>query len=117
MKKWLLLIGAIAAEVTGTLTLRATVDQPAWLPVVVIGYAAAFFLIGLCLRAGLTIGVAYGIWGAAGVALVAALGAAIFGETMSVGDAVGVAVIIAGVVLVETGSREPGHEAEREAGA
>lgn len=104
MRKWVLLGGAIIAEVAGTVTLRATVDQPGWVPVVVVAYAAAFTLIGLTLRAGMQIGVVYGIWGATGVALVAVLAMVIFDETLSIGALAGIAVIIAGVVLVETGS-------------
>ncbi len=105
MTKWLLLSAAIAAEVAGTLTLRATVDNPGWLPVVIISYVAAFTLIGLTLRAGMPVGAVYGIWGASGVALVAALGVLLFQETLSLGGAAGIAVIIAGVILIETGSR------------
>lgn len=104
MRKWGLLSTAIVAEVIGTLTLRATVDHRGWIPLVVLAYATAFTLMGLTLRAGMQIGVAYGIWGASGVALVAVLSMLIFGESLSTGALIGIAVIIAGVILVETGS-------------
>lgn len=68
MRKWLLLVGAIVAEVIGTMSLRATVDQATWTPIVVVAYLTAFTLLGLTLRAGVPVGVAYGIWGASGVA-------------------------------------------------
>lgn len=99
-----MLVGAIAADVAGTLILRASVDQAAWLPAVVVLYAATFTLIGLTLRAGANLGVVYGIWGAAGVALVALLAVPLFNERLSVAALAGVGVIIAGVVLVESGS-------------
>ncbi|WP_293785300.1 multidrug efflux SMR transporter [uncultured Aeromicrobium sp.] len=105
MRKWLLLAGAIAAEVAATMALRASIDRTAWIALVVAGYLAAFTLLALALRENLPIGVAYGIWGAAGVALTAVLGAAIFGETLSPPAVAGLGLIIAGVVLVETGSR------------
>ncbi|UNK69506.1 SMR family transporter [Microbacterium sp. H1-D42] len=104
MKKWVLLAGAIIAEVSGTIMLRAAVDHPVWVVPVAVAYAAAFTLVGLTLRAGLPIGVAYGIWGAVGVALVALLGTTIFAETISAGALIGIAIIIVGVILVETGS-------------
>lgn len=107
MTKWLLLAGAIVAEVTGTMALRATVDHAAWIPLVVAGYLTAFVLLGLTLRTGVPIGVAYGIWGAAGVALTAVLGALIFGELLSIAAIAGIGLIIAGVVLVETGAHRP----------
>ncbi len=105
MKKWVLLGGAIVAEVTGTMSLRAAVDDPAWIPVVVVSYIVAFMLLALTLREGLAVGVAYGIWGATGVALTALLAAIIFDELLSPRVVVGIVVIIVGVVLVENGSR------------
>jgi small multidrug resistance pump len=104
MKKWFLLGGAIVAEVAGTLTLRATVDHPAWVPVVVAAYAMAFVLLGFTLRAGMKIGAAYGIWGATGVALVALFGIVVFGERLGATALIGIGVIVAGVILIETGS-------------
>ena len=105
MRKGLpLLGGAIAAEVVGTMSLRAVVDRPGWVPVVVVAYLAAFVLLGLALRSGIPVGTAYGIWGACGVALTAVLGALLFAEALGPVTIAGIALIIAGVVLVETGS-------------
>ncbi len=114
MTQWFLLGGAILAEVAGTLTLRAAVDSPLWVPVVVVSYVAAFVLLGLTLRAGVRIGAVYGIWGATGVALVALLGGAVFGETLGLAALVGIAAIIVGVVLVETGSHRPASSTREE---
>lgn len=107
MQRWGLLGGAILAEVAGTLMLRATVDHPGWTPAVVASYLLAFTLLGLTLRAGMSIGAAYGIWGATGVALVAALGTVLFDEPLSITAIAGIALIMVGVVLVETGARRP----------
>lgn len=104
---WLLLCGAILAEVTGTMSLRAAVDDSVWLAVVPVAYLITFVLLGLVLRTGMPIGVAYGIWGAAGVSLTAVLGALLFDEVLSGVAIVGIGLIIVGVVLVETGSRAP----------
>lgn len=106
-RTWLLLSGAILAEITGTMSLRASVDSSAWMPLVPVAYLAAFVLLGLVLRAGMPIGVAYGIWGAAGVSLTALLGAVLFDEFLSGAGIAGIGLIIVGVVLVETGSRSP----------
>lgn len=104
---WLLLSGAILAEVTGTMALRATVDTVAWMPLVPAAYLVTFVLLGMVLRAGMPIGVAYGIWGAAGVSLTAVLGALLFDELLGASAIVGIGLIIVGVVLVETGARLP----------
>lgn len=105
MRAWLLLTGAIVGEVTGTMALRATVDSSAWMPLVPVAYIVAFVLLGLALRTGMPIGVAYGIWGAVGVSLTAVLGALFFDEFLSPVAIAGIVLIIVGVVLVETGSR------------
>jgi small multidrug resistance pump len=104
-RKWLLLSAAIAAEVAATMALRAGVDEEVWSLAAVAGYVAAYVLLGLALRSGVPIGVAYGIWGAAGVACTAVLGVIFFREHLGLHAIAGMALIILGVVLVETGSR------------
>jgi small multidrug resistance pump len=105
MRKWVLLSGAILTEVTGTLALRAFQDQRLWLILVVAGYVASFVLLTRVLRAGVPVGVAYGIWGASGTAITAVSASVIFGDPFTVPIMVGIGLIIAGVLLVEFGSR------------
>lgn len=112
VRKWVLLAGAISTEVVATLSLRAFQDNPAWLGVVVPGYVASFVLLTFVLRAGMPIGVAYGIWGASGTALTAALAAVVFDDPFTVPIIVGIGFIVIGVLLVEFGS----HRAESGAG-
>ncbi|PRH79322.1 QacE family quaternary ammonium compound efflux SMR transporter [Streptomyces solincola] len=114
MRKWLMLAAAIACEVTATLALRAALDQPAWYALVAAGYAGAFALLGAVLRAGLGLGVAYGIWGASGVALTALLATAIYGDPLTGTMGLGIALVIGGVLCVELGA-QAAHR--REAGA
>ena len=102
-KRWLLLIGAIVAEVLGTMSLRAAIDHPLFVAGVVVGYGVAFALLGFALGQGIPVGIAYGIWAAAGVALVAILSAIIFGETLSFVAILGLVTIIVGVFIVQTG--------------
>ncbi|MCV7250981.1 QacE family quaternary ammonium compound efflux SMR transporter [Mycobacterium hackensackense] len=104
MRKWLLLSAAIVVEVAATLSLRASQDDSAWLVVVVVGYTGAFALMAAVMRAGMPVGVAYGIWGAVGTAVTASLGAALFGDPFTWPIAIGIGLIIAGVLLVEFGS-------------
>jgi small multidrug resistance pump len=105
VKKWVLLGAAIVVEVAATLSLRASQDHSAWLFVVVAGYTSAFVLLTLVLRTGLSIGVAYGIWGALGTAGTAVLAAALFSDPFTMPIALGIGLIIAGVLCVEFGSR------------
>ena len=89
MQKWALLIAAIVIEVAATLSLRASQDHSAWLVLVVGGYFGALVLLTMVLRAGMPVGVAYGVWGAI-----------VFG----------IGLIIAGVLLVEFGSQQAANE-------
>ena len=100
----LLLALAISSEVAATLSLKGSATAPALYVVVVLGYLASFVLLALVLRRGMALGVAYGIWGATGVALTAVLSAVLFGEALTALMGAGLVCIIAGVVLVETGS-------------
>lgn len=107
--RWVWLGSAICAEVTGTLALRASIDHLAWIAMVVIGYGAAFVLLSATLRAGTPVGVAYGIWAATGVCLTAALAVVIFGDQLTFTTMFGIVIVIAGVLLVEFGSRAAGR--------
>ena len=102
---WLLLAIAIASEVTATLSLRASegLRRRRWIPVIVVGYLLAFTLLGAVLAMGMPVGVAYGVWAAAGVAITAILGRVLFKDHFSAMMAIGVAFIAAGVALIEFG--------------
>lgn len=51
---WLFLAGAIATEVTATMALRASegLRRRGWIPVIAVGYVAAFVLLSLGWPAG-----------------------------------------------------------------
>jgi small multidrug resistance pump len=106
VRSWALLAAAIVVEVSATLSLRAAQDHPGWWIVVVTGYAGAFVLMAMVIRAGMPVGVAYGVWGALGTAGTAVLGAVLFGDPFTWPIVAGIGLIIAGVLLVELGSRE-----------
>lgn len=102
--RWLLLIVAVACEVTASLALKAALDRPGLYVVVAIGYVASLVLLTKVLQFGVPLGVAYGIWGALGVGATAGLAAVVFGEPFTPLMGLGLAVAIAGVLLVEFGS-------------
>ncbi|MFD1540679.1 DMT family transporter [Nonomuraea guangzhouensis] len=105
MNKWLLLTAAILLEVTATLSLRAAVDHPGWYALVAAGYISAFAALTYVLRLGVGVGVAYGIWAAVGVALTAILATIIFGDPLTGVMALGIGLVIGGVLCVEIGSQ------------
>ena len=104
-RRWAFLAAAIALEVAGSLSLKGALTVPALYVVVALGYVGAFICLGMTLRARMPLGVAYGIWGAAGVVLTAAGAALIFGEPLTPLMGAGIATIIAGVLCVELGAQ------------
>ena len=105
MRQWVLLLGAIACEVTGSLSLKAALDRPGFYVVVVTAYVASFVLLAAVLRAGMGLGVAYGIWGALGVAATAVLSWLVFDEGLTAPMVLGLVLVVVGVLLVELGQQ------------
>ncbi len=98
---WLTLAGAILVEVFSTLGLRASdgFRKRKWIAPVLIGYVTSFALLWLTLSLGMPVGIAYGVWSACGVALVAVLARALFAEPLTPVMVAGIGLIIAGVLV------------------
>ena len=104
---WLTLAGAIVIEVLATLGMRASdgFRNRKWIAPVVIGYIASFALLSSTLSLGMPVGIAYGVWSACGVALVAMVARVLFAEPLTPLMVAGIALIIGGVLTIElTGS-------------
>ncbi|CAN7513042.1 DMT family transporter [Knoellia sp. LjRoot47] len=102
---YLSLAGAVVCEVVATLCLRmASTGRRIWYAPVAVGYLIAFVMLSITLNEGLGLGVAYGIWAAAGVALTAIASKYLFGEPFTKVMAGGIALIIAGVLMIELGA-------------
>lgn len=106
---WIFLIGAIVTEVGGTLALRVATHggRSAWYLVTITGYVAAFTCLSFALDGGMALGVAYGIWAAAGVALIALASRVLFREPLTTVMGVGIGLIMAGVLCIELGAAAP----------
>jgi small multidrug resistance pump len=104
---WILLAGAILSEVTATIALRISEGFSKVIPsvIVVVGYLVAFGLLSEVLKRGMPVGVAYGVWSAIGVALVALIGAAFLGDSLTWIQVGGLGLVIAGVAALELGAR------------
>ncbi|CAN5423287.1 SMR family transporter [soil metagenome] len=104
MTPWVYLAAAILSEVGGTISLRiATSGRAGLYAVTTVGYVASFVFLSLALHDGLGLGVAYGIWAAVGVALTALASRYLFSEALTPVMALGIALIVGGVLLVEVG--------------
>lgn len=96
------LLVAIASEVSGTVALRLASSSPRWYFLTVSAYVVAFAALARALDDGMSLGVAYAIWAAASVALTTSLARILFGEVLTRVTYLGLALVVIGVVLVET---------------
>lgn len=99
-----MLAAAIAAEVAGTTAMKYSEGFTRLWPslVTVVGYVLAFALLAQTLKT-LSIGTAYAIWAGAGTAAVAAIGILWMGESANLAKLAGIALVIAGVVVLNLG--------------
>ena len=95
-----LLALTIALEVFATTSMKLASARPIWHLGTVVGYGSCFSVFPLVLRK-MPLGVAYAIWSGVGTALTALIGSALFGEALSTQKVGALAVIVAGVVLLE----------------
>jgi len=100
---WWALAGAILFEVFATLSLRASdgFRKRVWIGPVVAGYLVSFYLLWLSLGLGIPVGIAYGVWTACGVALVAIIARVLFREPLTPVMMLGIGLILAGVLTIE----------------
>jgi small multidrug resistance pump len=57
----------------------------------------------------ISVGVAYAIWSGLGIVLIACIGWAVFGQKLDLPALLGMALIIAGVVVINLFSKTTGH--------
>ena len=110
MSPWLTLGAAIVAEVIATSALKASEGFTRLVPtlVVAVGYGLAFWLLALTLRA-IPVGVAYAVWSGVGTVLIAVVGWLVFGQRLDAWALIGMALIIAGVLVMNLLSATSSH--------
>ncbi|WP_158883460.1 DMT family transporter [Amycolatopsis anabasis] len=103
---YLFLLAAIVTEVTGTIATRFSdgFTKPVPSAVAVVGVVGAYVLLSLALARGMSLGVAYGVWAAVGVAAVTLIGALFLGDELTLVQTGGIALVIGGVLALELGA-------------
>lgn len=99
---------AIVGEVIATTFLKLTSGEKAvwWAyPIVGVGYVFAFTMLAQTLSKGVPLGIAYAIWAGVGVVLVAVISWLVFHETLTWMQLAGMALVVAGVTLLELGGK------------
>ncbi|MBN3723107.1 MULTISPECIES: DMT family transporter [unclassified Burkholderia] len=101
---------SIVAEVIGTSALRASDGFTRLLPtlIVIVGYGFAFYGLSLTLKT-MPVGIVYAIWSGAGIVLITLVAIALYGQVPDLPAVIGLALIIAGVVVLNLFSKMQAH--------
>ena len=101
---WPLLMLAITAEVLGTSCLRLSqgMTKPVPTLLVFLAYAIAMGLLSKVVMS-LPLGLTYALWSGIGTVAIVLVGWLAYQQALSVGQLIGIAMITAGVVLVNLG--------------
>lgn len=107
---YVILALAIIAETIGTTALQASQVFTRPLPslVVVIAYAAAFYLLGHALKY-FPVGLAYALWSGLGIVTIAAIGLFVFGQRLDLPAIIGIGLILAGILVINLFSDTTPH--------
>lgn len=101
---------AIVCEVTGSSMLQKSEQFSKLWPTLAMAvcFAASLFFLSQALKV-IPLGVAYAIWGGLGIVLTALVGAFVFRFTLDTAAIVGIALIVAGVLVLNVFSHSITH--------
>ncbi|HAU4329848.1 EmrE family multidrug efflux SMR transporter [Citrobacter freundii] len=110
MNTYIYLGAAILAEVTGTTLMKFTDGFTRLWPSVgtIVCYCASFWLLSQTL-AHIPTGIAYAIWSGVGIVLISLLAWVIHGQRLDLPAIIGMALICAGVLIINLLSRSAVH--------
>lgn len=100
---------AIVAEVAATTALKASEGFTRLVPALIttVGYAVAFYCLSLTLKT-LSTGIVYAIWSGVGIVLISAVAWLWQGQSLDLPAMLGMAFIVAGIVIINTFSKVAG---------
>lgn len=101
MNRWVLLLLAVAFEVTGTTALKLSdgFRRLPWGTVTFVGYGAAFVALAHTLK-NMPIGVAYAVWSGLGAVGAVVVGLFFFREPLTLPKMFGLVLVLAGVITL-----------------
>ena len=107
---YLFLFAAVAFETIGTSALQASQQFTRFWPsiLVVLAYGLSFYLLSIPLKV-MPVGVVYAIWSGLGIVLIAIIGYLVFGQRLDLPALLGLALIIAGILVIRLFSATAGH--------
>ncbi|MDR3507087.1 MAG: SMR family transporter [Caulobacteraceae bacterium] len=108
--KYLLLAIAILAEVTATSLMKLSqgFTRPVWSIATLVGYGVSIYFLSLTLKT-IPTGVAYAIWSGVGIVLISLIAWLFQGQRLDAPAMIGMALIIAGVAVMNLFSKVAAH--------
>ncbi|ALB62820.1 Spermidine export protein mdtJ [Cronobacter condimenti 1330] len=113
MLYWILLALAIIAEITGTLSLKwASVGGgPVGFILMLVMISLSYIFLCFSVKR-IALGVAYALWEGVGIILITLFSVLLFDETLTLQKSLGLLVLIAGILLIKTGTHTQSHKPE-----
>ena len=107
---YLYLAIAIVSEVIGTSALKASNEFTRLVPslITVTAFFCAFYFLSLCLRT-IPVGIAYAIWSGVGIVLISLIALVLFDQKLDLPALGGMALIVAGVMVINLFSKSAAH--------
>ena len=107
---YMALLGAIILELLGTSLLQASEQftRPLITAVMVLCYSASFYCLSIVLKT-MPVGIAYATWCGVGICLIAITGTVVFKQRLDAPALVGIAMITAGVIIINAFSKTAAH--------
>ncbi|ECK9402031.1 multidrug efflux system protein MdtJ [Salmonella enterica subsp. enterica serovar Paratyphi B str. SARA62] len=106
---WILLALAIATEITGTLSMKwASVGSGnAGFILMLVMITLSYIFLSFAVKK-IALGVAYALWEGIGILFITIFSVLLFDEALSTMKIAGLLTLVAGIVLIKSGTRKPG---------
>lgn len=108
---WILLALAIVAEITGTLSMKwaSVSDGSTGFILMLVMITLSYIFLSFAVKK-IALGVAYALWEGVGILLITLFSVMIFDETLTTMKVAGLTTLVAGIVLIKSGTRKPAKQ-------
>jgi Membrane transporters of cations and cationic drugs len=105
---WILLALAIVAEITGTLSMKwaSVSDGNTGFILMLVMISLSYIFLSFAVKK-IALGVAYALWEGIGILLITLFSVMIFDEVLTPMKIAGLTTLVAGIVLIKSGTRKP----------
>lgn len=115
---WILLALAIATEITGTLSMKwaCVGNGNAGFILMLVMITLSYIFLSFAVKK-IALGVAYALWEGIGILFITIFSVLLFDEALSTMKIAGLLTLVAGIVLIKSGTRKPGKPVKEAARA